>query len=199
MVLSLMLFIGLGKRLDRVAVERPSWKASANLTLSSLTLSFLACLRYYIYLWSRSWAMEVELDIHAELVCCLVVLHWSQATHSCSWRSCAPVACGGPPGGQKCDLHLTLHTGLRKRNYQAAACSLATFVLCLICHNHTFYTTLLAPLHSAAAFSILLASFPGLPRFRSLVIHGGGRVRKMGKAWSHPSREWCQVDAMWTW
>ena len=36
-------------------------------------------------------------------------------------------------------------------------------------------------------------------RFAFSIIHGNGRARKTGKAWSHPSREWCQVDARWTW
>ena len=50
---------------------------------------------------------------------------------------------------------------------------------------------------------VQLASFPGLPRFFVLwfafsIIHGSGRLRKTGKAWSHPSREWRQVDARWT-
>ena len=43
-----------------------------------------------------------------------------------------------------------------------------------------------------------LASFPGLPGFYFpfvfTIIHGSGRSVKMGKAWEHSSREWCQVD-----
>ena len=47
----------------------------------------------------------------------------------------------------------------------------------------------------------LLASFPGLPCFNSLVcVQYNTRKRKSaktGKAWSHWSRECCQVDARW--
>jgi len=30
------------------------------------------------------------------------------------------------------------------------------------------------------------------------IIHGSGKARKTGKAWSHLSRAWRQVDARWT-
>ena len=35
-------------------------------------------------------------------------------------------------------------------------------------------------------------------RFAFSIIHGSGRARKTGKAWSHLSRAWRQVDARWT-
>ena len=59
-------------------------------------------------------------------------------------------------------------------------------LLCMYPHTYTFSSLIPRP----PPFFVL--------RFAFSIIHRSGRVRKTGKAWSHPWREWCQVDVRWT-
>ena len=98
--------------------------------------------------------MKVKLKAHAELACLFRFISmikimsygsWAgcsalcqtQATYSCLWRLCVPVAGGGPPGGQKCDL-IWHYTWGWECNVPTKLQPVASLCLCHpLRHNHT--------------------------------------------------------------
>ena len=108
-----------------------------------LCLAIITPLWNKCYLQLRSWAIwKLKLDVHAELTPCLVVLYWTGAsstaysavmetTHACSWEGA---------GGQKDDMHLTLHAGPRmQHDYQALSLTMVRSHLLLMSHMHASY------------------------------------------------------------
>ena len=86
-------------------------------------LSSLACLG--LYLWPRSWAMEVELDVLHYIKFKLLM----EIVCACSWW--------GPPGGQKCDL-IWHYTWGWECNVSTKLQPVASLCLCHpLHHNHT--------------------------------------------------------------